>query len=219
MQLSIYADPKHFIVHVDGQAIDLSPSPAMVSVDEGSIIRISTAYKRDFYVNSDAIGSLFDMDDKQFQNVFCIVPDCGKTTHGKLRIFLGEPGLEKESDDVYPYSTACAHVVCPDIIDGNWWHFLPCPADMVKMDVKTFRIMEKLFIIGFAYSAKIWPGYRYKIYETVARFEEVPDAVGVAYKRGDKTFALVEKEPGQKNVIAKEFDDINELYQLLKDRL
>ena len=225
MNLSVYADNSHFLVSVNGKSLDLSTNnqPAIAIVDEGSIIRISTDYERDFVIGPDKehIGMFFENGNDEplrFQNVYCIVPDCGKTTHGSLRLELCGQTQNRESDD-YPYLPAFAHITCPTIIDGNWWHFLPALSHMKKLDTKAFRIMEKFYIIGFAFAKTVWKGYDYRIYRNIDLFNEHPGTVGIAYDYGSKTFTLVERDILTDGLITTNFDSADALYQSIKERL
>ncbi len=172
MQLGITFDDSHFIVQLNGDCVR---SGIVTSANSGDVVRISTNYERNFFVNSSPIGMFDKDDDAMYQNVFTLIPDSDQL-QGKLDV--GFPKTDSLGDAL-PYSVADAHITAP-----VGWHFFRAPAYPLRVGAAHFRELEKVYSLGLFVASLKLPQYRFKILQRLDDFRGIKNACGVA-KEGD----------------------------------
>lgn len=196
--MSISYDLAYFLIHVNDM-------PYMGGrVNSGDRIRVSTNYRRNFFVNSKPIGIFDKSDDAMYQNVYCIVPD---NNSGDIRIIL----KDDLGGDVLPYSVADVNILCPD-----GWHFFGCSSypDRNDYSIATFQEKERLWELS-ATIIEHKKGIRFKVLRSLDDFDGFSDVCGIVADGKGYTFVIVDEDG---HVGASHFDKFSELsdYVLLR---
>lgn len=181
MQLTVTYDELHFFVEVKGETVR---NGTVLNVNDGDLIRITSNYERNFFLNLKPIGLFDEKDDAMYQNVFTLVPE-SDAPFGTLDVAF--PKDDKMGDAV-PYSVADAHISAP-----SGWHFFHTPAFPIRVVTSYFRELEKAYIFGeFVRSLKM-DRYCFKILSSPDKFEGIKNACGV-FKQAENDYLWIYKE-------------------------
>lgn len=134
MNLKVDYDKDLFIIQVNGNPLAKGPlrSEKECDVKIGDMIRISTTYKRNWYVNGKAIGLQDKEDDAMYQNIYTMITSEGKSGSRLSVSFKAESfGL---SGDYLPHSVADVEITCP--LD---WRFFKSSSTPAKNDFEKFK--------------------------------------------------------------------------------
>lgn len=213
--INIDYDSELFIVQVNGKSPSIS-STGDISVLAGDLLRITTTYKRNWFVNGKPIGLQDEIDDAMYQNVYTLIPEnTGKTDILSVGLAKGKGSLD---GDVFPYSVADAAISCP-----LGWHFFESPSEIFRVTKKSFNEKEILWDLGeFIRSLKL-SEYTYKTLPTSRDYFDKVGLCGVV--KEDDMYCFVhqgeytlDSEP-MDSFERKYFDSLSELADTIKSEL
>ena len=144
MNLKIEYDRDIFLVQINGSPINkgVLRSDSEYDIKAGDIIRISTTYKRNWYVNGKAIGLQDKEDDAMYQNVFTMVTQDLQRA-GRLIISFRKDPIGDLMGDYLPHSLADVDVSCP-----SEWRFFKSSSTPAKGNIGTFKDMCEIWDFG-----------------------------------------------------------------------
>ncbi len=176
MQLTITFDERHFLVQIGSDSVK---SGIVTNVESGDMIRISSNYERNFFLNSSPIGLFDENDDAMYQNIYTLVPE-SDVAMGKLDVSFAK---NDTMGDALPYSVADAFISSP-----GGWRFFKSPACPFRVNIKHFRELEKIFSFGLFVSSLRMPRYRFKILDSLESYMRIKNACGVLRDGDDFLF-------------------------------
>ncbi len=213
--INIDYDSELFIVQINGKSPSISPS-GDVSVLAGDLLRITTTYKRNWYVNGKPIGLQDEVDDAMYQNVYTLIPDnAGKTDAISIKIVKGNSSLD---GDVFPYSVADASISCP-----AGWHFFESPSEVIRVNKKSFMEHEIIWDLGEFIRGLNLSEYTYKTFPTSRDYFDKVGLCGVVKEDDGYCFVhqgeyTLDGEP-MDSFERKYFDSLTELANSIKSEL
>lgn len=180
MNLKVEYDNDYFLVQINGAPLCKGPlrSADEYDVKVGDTIRISTTYKRNWYVNGKAIGLQDREDDAMYQNIYTMVTaDYAKGSRLVIRFKEDTGGLV---GDYLPHSLADAEILCP-----NEWRFFKSSATPVKGNFELFKDMCEIWDFGEYIRQIDDTGRRFKRLSKVKDYYGLNNVCGVV-KDGEK---------------------------------
>ncbi len=191
-------DPLYFNIQHNSQSLAPTNERVFIQAQAGDLIRVSTTYERNFFVNEHPIG-LFDAeDDAMYQNVYTLIPEEADSNMSEIRVVLNG------GFDELPYSVADAHIFCP-----VGFHFFKSSSAPKKISIPDFRAHEKLWDIGDFVTQLGLTDFRYKLFSDVEDYRGRDNICGVVAKNGKFCWVHQWGNDGRFEVV--EFSSLTEL--------
>ena len=144
MNLKVEYDRDYFIVQINGTPVNRCglKSDTECVINVGDVLRISTTYARNWFVNDKAIGLQDAEDDAMYQNVYTMITkDLGRDV--RLSVSLRKDAANGLDGDYIPLSVADAKIECP-----FEWRFFKSLSVPRKRDIELFKDACEIWDFG-----------------------------------------------------------------------
>ncbi len=206
MNLKVEYDKELFIVQINGNPLIKGSlrSDKEYSIKLGDVIRISTTYKRNWFVNGKAIGLQDKEDDAMYQNVYTIVTS--DSSVGNTLTIAFKPETNGLAGDYLPHSVADVNITCP-----HDWRFFKSSSTPTKSDLGKFKDMCAIWDFG-EYVRQLGNGSpRFKRLNKVRDYYGMKNVCGVVKEDGAYIWISTGNGGEQSEFLEKKYSTLSEL--------